>query len=132
MLTSFAATNYGKLISLPVYASSDNRLTDINYLIDIYPGAATWQSTDNSVLEVDKDIRVIEPKTVSSTAFVVRSMSGAKMLLPVKTAADITTGIRFSDIETKKFCLAHYDTNGDDAISLRELKDVTLSQFQQD
>ena len=132
MLTSFAATNYGKLISLPVYASSDNRLADINYLIDIYPGAATWQSTDNSVLEVDKDIRVIEPKTVSSTAFVVRSMSGAKMLLPVKTAADITTGIRFSDIETKKFCLAHYDTNGDDAISLRELKDVTLSQFQQD
>ncbi len=131
MLKSFDATEYGKLITLPVFASSDNPLHALNYLIDFTPGRATWQSTED-VLRVDTDIRVVEPNTASSSTFLVRSMDGATMTMPITTASTITTGIEFKDIEAKKFCLAHYDANGDNAISLSELKNVTLDRFQQD
>jgi len=132
MLTSFAATEYGKLIALPVYTAADNRLTDMNYLLDFHPGAASWRTTNSDALDIDTDIRVIEPKTASTTAYVVRSMNDAKMIMPVTTAAEITRGIQFTDVEAKKFCLAHYDTNNDGAVSLSELKTVTLDKFQDD
>ena len=132
LLTSFAATDYGKLIALPVYPSADNRLADMNYLQDFVPGAATWLTTNNSAFEIDTDIRVIEPKAASSSAYLVRSMNGAKMITPITTAGEITQGIQFADVQAKNFCLAHYDTNDDKAISLSELKNVTLEQFQAD
>lgn len=132
MLKTFAETAYGKLISLPVYTDMDNRLDNMNYLLDFTPGNATWQVTSNDVIAVDTDIRVLEPKTASSSVYLVRSLEGAKVITPITTAASIEAGIKFSDEEAKKFCLAHYDANGDDAITLSELKNVTLDQLQQD
>ena len=132
MLTTFAGTAYGKLLSLPVYSSNDNRLCDMNYLLDFTPGTANWQVTDNSVIEIDTDIRVLEPKTANSYVYLVRSMEDAKIITPIKTAEEITRGIKFEDEEAKKFCLEHYDTDHDKAISLQELKAVTWKQFQED
>lgn len=130
MLTTFAGTAYGKLLSLPVYSSNDNRLCDMNYLLDYTPGTANWQVTDNSVIEIDTDIRVLEPKTANSYVYLVRSMEDAKIITPIKTAAEITKGIKFEDEEAKKFCLAYYDSNNDGAISLQELKAVKLETFE--
>lgn len=132
VLNSFAATDYSKLIALPVYASVDNRLADMNYLLDFTPATAIWQTTNSSAFEIDKDIRVLEPKAASNSAYLVRILNDAREIMPITTAATLTQGIQFADIEAKKFCLAHYDTNGDDAVSLSELKTVTLSQFQAD
>lgn len=132
MLTSFATTNDGKLIDLPIYASTDNRLGSMNYLLDFYPGAASWHTTNSNHLAIDTDIRVIEPKERNRTDYVVRTMNDAKMITPVTTATAITLGIEFTDVEAKKFCLAHYDDNGDGAVSLSELKNVTLEEFQED
>ena len=132
ILTSFATTDDSKLIALPIYASTNNRLGGINYLLDFTPGAASWSTTNSSALALDTDIRVIEPKQIKRTAYLVRSMNDTRIMTPVTTATVITLGIQFSDVEAKKFCLAHYDINGDNAISLSELKNVTLSQFQAD
>ena len=132
MLTSFAGTAYGKLLALPIYTDSDNRLGSMNYLLDFTPGTATWQTTDNSVLEADTDIRVLEPKNVSSSVYLVRSMDDAKVITPITTAASVTQGIRFEDSEAKAFCVAHYDKDNNGEISLAELKNVTLSQFEAD
>lgn len=132
MLTSFADTDYGKLITLPVYSSADNRLADMNYLMDFNPGNATWQSTDDTALEIDTDIRVLEPKKASNSLWLVRSLDGARVLTPITTDENIAAGIKFEDEEAEKFCLAHYDTNNDKAVSLSELKVVTLTQFQND
>ena len=132
ILTSFAATADGKLIDLPIYASTDNRLGSINYLLDFYPGAASWRTSNSSSLDVDKDVRVIEPKQINRTAYVVRTMTGAKMVTPVTTATQVTVGIKFEDPEAEKFCLAKYDDNNDGKISLSELKTVTLDKFQED
>lgn len=131
MLKSFAGTTFGKLIALPVYTSATNGLKDMNYLLDFTPGRATWQVTSNAI-SIDTDIRVMEPKTASSSLWLVRTMDGERMVTPITTAAAVKTGIEFADIEAKKFCLAHYDANEDNEISLSELKNVTLEQFQSD
>ena len=132
MLKSFATTAYGKLLSLPIYSSAENRLSDMNYLMDFTPGRATWQTKDDHIINPNADIRVLEPKAASGSVYLVRSMDGAKIITPMTTSATVKTGIEFVDIEAKKFCLAHYDVNGDNEISLSELKNVTLYQLQQD
>lgn len=130
MLTTFAGTAYGKLISLPVYTDKDNRFDNMNYLMDFTPNVATWTTTNENVIGIDNDIRVLEPKTANSDVYLVRSMEDAKIITPIKTAAEITRGIKFEDEEAKKFCLAYYDSNKDGAISLQELKAVELETFE--
>lgn len=131
MLKSFAGTAFGKLISLPIYTSAENGLNNMNHILDFTPSRATWQTTADGVT-ASTDIRVLEPKTQDSELLLVRTMDGARMVTPIKTAATIKTGIDFADVEAKKFCLAHYDANGDNEVSLSELKNVTLTQFQDD
>ena len=130
MLTTFAGTAYGKLISLPVYTDKDNRFDNMNYLMDFTPNVATWTTANENVIGIDNDIRVLEPKTANSDVYLVRSMEDAKIITPIKTAAEITRGIKFEDEEAKKFCLAYYDSNYDGAISLQELKAVELETFE--
>lgn len=130
MLTTFAGTAYGKLISLPVYTDKDNRFDNMNYLMDFTPNVAKWTTTNENVIGIDNDIRVLEPKTANSDVYLVRSMEDAKIITPIKTAAEITKGIKFEDEEAKKFCLAYYDSNNDGAISLQELKAVKLETFE--
>lgn len=132
MLRSFAETAYGKLIALPIYTDQNNRLDNMNYLLDFTPGNASWQTTDNTVLDLDTDIRVLEPKTASSSVYLVRSLDGAKIITPITTAASITAGIKFEDEEAKAFCLAHYDDDHNGEVSLAELKGVLLEEFQED
>ena len=132
MLKSFAETPYGKLISLPIYTDKDNRLDNMNYLLDFTPSNATWQVTNGDVMDIDTDICVLEPKAVNGLAYLVRTLDDAKMITPITTAAEITAGIKFEDEEAKKFCVAHYDDNGDGEVSLSELKGVTLNEFQED
>ena len=132
MLKSFAETAYGKLIALPVYTDKGNRFDNMNYLFDFTPGTATWQTTDDTVLDIDTDIRVIEPKTANSSVYLVRSLDEAKVITPIKTAESITAGIKFDDPEAKAFCVAHYDDNKDGEVSLAELKGVELAEFQAD
>ena len=132
MLKSFAETAYGKLLALPVYTDKDNRFDNMNYLLDFTPGNAAWQSTNNNVLNIDTDIRAMEPKSTNASVYLVRSLDGAKIITPITTDESITAGIKFKDVETKKFCLAHYDDNNDGEVSLSELKNVTLDEFQAD
>lgn len=132
MLTTFAGTAYGKLISLPVYTDKDNRFDNMNYLMDFTPSVAKWKTTNNDAIAIDTDIRVLEPKTEDSYAYLVRSMEDAKIITPIKTATEITRGIKFEDEEAENFCLAHYDSNNDKTVSLQELKAVTWKQFQED
>ena len=132
MLKSFAETAYGKLISLPVYTDENNRLDNMNYLLDFMPGTADWQVTDNSVIAVDTDIRVLEPKTENRSVYLVRSLDEAKVITPINTAASIIAGIQFDDLETKAFCVAHYDDDNNGEVSLSELKNVLLDEFQED
>lgn len=130
MLTTFAGTAYGKLISLPIYTDKDNRFDNMNYLMDFTPNVAKWTTTNENVIGIDTDIRVLEPKAENSDVYLVRSMEDAKIITPIKTAAEITKGIKFEDEEAKKFCLAYYDSNNDGAISLQELKAVELETFE--
>jgi len=131
MLTSFAGTAFGKLISLPIFTTRDNGLNNMNYLLDFTPSRATWTATTSDIT-VDQDIRVLEPKATSKSLLLVRSMDGARMVTPLSTEATIQAGIKFTDVEAKKFCLEHYDENNDNEISLSELKNVTLTKFQGD
>lgn len=129
MLKSFAGTAFGRLISLPIYTTSENGLNNMSQIFDFVPSRATWTTTTSDVA-VDLDIRVLEPKTASKSLLLVRSMDGARMVTPLTTAESIKTGIVFTDEEAKNFCVAHYDNDGDGEVSLSELKGVSLDDFQ--
>ena len=131
MLKSFAGTAFGRLISLPIYTTSENGLNNMSQIFDFVPSRATWTTTTSDVA-VDLDIRVLEPKTASKSLLLVRSMDGARMVTPLTTAESIKTGIVFTDEEAKNFCVAHYDNDGDGEVSLSELKGVSLDDFQTD
>lgn len=131
MLKSFAGTAFGRLISLPIYTTSENGLNNMSQIFDFVPSRATWTTTTSDVA-VDLDIRVLEPKTASKSLLLVRSMDGARMVTPLTTAESIKTGIVFTDEEAKNFCVAHYDNDGDGEVSLSELKGVSLDDFQAD
>ncbi|MBQ3699279.1 MAG: leucine-rich repeat protein [Prevotella sp.] len=131
MLKSFAGTAFGRLISLPIYTTSENGLNNMSQIFDFVPSRATWTTTTSDVA-VDLDIRVLEPKTASKSLLLVRSMDGARMVTPLTTAESIKTGIVFTDEEAKNFCVAHYDNDGDGEVSLSELKGVSLDVFQAD
>lgn len=131
MLKSFAGTAFGRLISLPIYTTSENGLNNMSQIFDFVPSRATWTTTTSDVA-VDLDIRVLEPKTASKSLLLVRSMDGARMVTPLTTAESIKTGIVFTDEEAKNFCVAHYDNDSDGEVSLSELKGVSLDDFQAD
>lgn len=131
MLKSFAGTPYANLLSLPVYCDDDNGLSRISAMLDFEASRATWFSTSEGVA-VDGDIRVIEPMNADATAYVVRTMDGAKVSTPVTVGQQFSKGVTFEDPEVERFCLEHYNTNGDQVITLDELKTVTLAQLEAD
>lgn len=130
MLKSFAATAYGRLLALPIYSSNDNSLTAVNYILEFEPSRATWRSSASSVAQVDTDTRVIEAMAGSGMSYIVRTMDDAKVITPIHTAATITEGIKFADDEAKKFCLTYFDSDGNGAVSMSELKAVTADALQ--
>lgn len=131
MLRSFAATPFGKLLALPIYTNADNRLDNMNYLQEFERGNATWSSTYSDYVSVDNDIRVIQPLEANQYAYIVRELDNYRVATPIHTASEIQQGITFEDTEAQKFCLTYFDTDGNGAVSLSELKSISAETLQE-
>jgi len=127
MLKTFAKTSYGRLLSLPVYASADNRLDKMMQSIEFSHGS-TASSSNSDVLEVDNDALVMVP-LLGGDCYLVRQLDDARVLLPVRISNESKKGVSFVDEHAKNVCIANFDTDNNQILTLSELGMVTATSF---
>lgn len=153
MLKTFANTDIGKLLSIPVrtdegYDDSDYHqfLLGFDRQLLFEPGTATWTSSnDEYYVEADGEMGIVVPKRASydynnghytpSSRYVLQqqhitaTLGNTSIAIPVRTrGAVINPGITFVDDNARDACLAAFNTDEDDILSLEELKAVTTEQ----
>lgn len=155
MLKTFANTNIGKLMTIPVRTDIDydnpdydQTLLGFDRQLTFEPGMAEWTSSNQYYVEADGDMGIVVPKEASysydghyipSTRYVLgqeqlvaslgEGIQRATIAIPVRTRrAAINEGISFVDPNAKQACLDAFDTDGNGILSLEELKAVTNDQ----
>jgi len=125
MLKTFAGTSYGRLLSLPVYATMENRISNMMKSTEFGYGSMAW-SSKNDAVEVDNDALVMVPLT-DADCYLVRQLDEARVLLPISQNENCKKGITFADEHAKNVCIANFDTDDNQVLTLRELSSVTAS-----
>ena len=151
MLKSFAKTDIGKLLSIPVRTdqgyddSSYNQfLLGFDRQLLFEPGLASWSSNDDFYVEADGDMGIIVPKKASYdydnphqviTRYVlgqqqiIANLGKETIAIPVRTQGGIINpGISFVDENARQACLDAFDSDKNGILSLAELKAVTNAQ----
>ena len=127
MLKSFANTDYGKLLSLPIYTTETNSLKHMKTMVEFEGGAANWEIVDDDVIDVVPDLEVMQPLKAART-YLVRTLGEAKIVTPITVSENFTEGIQFEDENAQQFCdKAFGDHNG--KVNLSEVIDVNSSAF---
>lgn len=153
MLKTFANTDIGKLMSIPV--RTDEGYDDPNYhqfllgfdrQLLFEPGTASWDSSeDKYYVEADGEMGIVVPKVASynynnghftpttryvlGQQFIKATLGNTSIAIPVRTrGAVINPGITFVDDNARDACLAAFNTDGDEILSLAELKGITTEQ----
>lgn len=158
-LKTFAASNMGKLLSVPFHTDidyaydsenqeSDNYLLGIGHQITFEPGTAVWTAVNDpssTYLETDTDMGVVVPMHASydeinnsfykkarrlpGLVFVTGTLGDDKFQVPVRTRkGNVNAGFTFEDENARQACLAAFDTDHNNVLSLKELKAVTNEQ----
>ncbi|MBO6216642.1 MAG: leucine-rich repeat protein [Prevotella sp.] len=156
-LKTFADTEIGKLMTLPVrtdkgFEYDANTKTANNYLLgftkmlEFEPGSTEWSNIyGTDFIEADGELGIVVPThtMTNESYFVIPSeteaiwtkMGKTNYFIPMRTSAvSVENGITFIDSKAEEACVAAFDTNHDNRLSLSELKNVTneqtLSAFQ--
>ncbi len=157
-LKTFANTDMGKLLMIPFrtdveysYDSSkgesDNYLLAVGRQILFEPGASTWDTYTQyleTFLEIDTDMGVVVPmkesydpersfyldnRTMPGLVFMTGKLGNAKHYVPVRARrGNVNAGFSFEDENAREACLAAFDTNHNNVLSLSELKAATNAQ----
>lgn len=127
-LKTFAETDYGRLLSLPLYSSSANPLYDLKTQMEFEPGAASWSLNTDSYLEIYPEMGIIAPKG-AGTCFMTRRLDDAKVITPLTVSASCKPGVTFTDDNTKTFCVNHFDSDANGYLTLSELAAVSNSSL---
>ena len=126
MLRSFADSDYGKLLSLPIYTTADNNLLEMKDIMLYEPGAATW-SFDGTAVAVHSELELLEP-LVYAGGDLNRTLDHARLVTRMQVVYGFQPGIKFEDNYAKTFCdEAFGDHNG--TVMLSELMGVASSEF---
>ena len=130
MLKTFADSDYGKLLSLPIYTSNDNNLLTIKNLLEFEKGAASWSVENTDKVNLIEDLELMEPITPFTETHLIRTLGAAKDIttIGVINAPNFTPGITFQDNNAKTFCDTAFG-NHDGTINLSELVGVASSSF---
>lgn len=130
MLKTFADSDYGKLLSLPIYTSTDNCLLSMKKLLEFEKGAASWNVVNTEQISIIEDLELMEPIESYSKTYLKRTLGEAKDMtaIGVINAVNFTPGITFLDENAKNFCNTNFG-NQDGTINLSELVGVTSSNF---
>ena len=150
MLKTFADTDYGKLLAIPVrtdedYDPSASFLLGFSKQLTFEPGQAAWTSDGGAWIESDSDMGIISPirasfvhgadtgnqrvRHVSGLFYLKAQFGQATVYIPIRTSdSSVSPGITFVDDNARQACLTAFDTNHDGNLSLAELKAVTNEQ----
>ena len=130
MLKTFADSDYGKLLSLPIYTSSSNYLLTIKNLLEFEKGAASWSIENPDIINLIEDLELMEPITPFTETHLIRTLGAAKDVTTIGVINEInlTKGITFQDDNAKTFCDAAFG-NHDGTINLSELVGVASLDF---
>ena len=152
MLKSFADTDLGKLLAIPVrtdvdYDPASSHLIGFSRHLTFEPGMATWSSTDTgeSFFESDGDLGIVVPvkasyvigaemhnykqRQISGLYYLRAEYGGSVIFIPVCSSdSDVKPGISFVDDNAHRACLDAFDTDANGHLSLAELKAVTTEQ----
>jgi hypothetical protein len=102
MLRSFADSDYGKLLSLPIYTTAENNLLEMNDIMQYESGAATW-SFDGTAVTVYPELELLEPIEYAG-GDLNRTLDHARLVTRMKVVQDFQPGIKFEDEHAKTFC----------------------------
>ena len=150
VLKTFAETDMGKLISVPVRTDIDYDNTDFtNYLLgfnrqqQFEPGSIQWTLTSNAYVEADSEMGIVVPTTpvaapdfnrpydrgVAGISFLKGQLGKASTLIPNRPSESyVNRGIRFVDDFVRQACMAAFDKDKNNILSLDELKAITQEQ----
>ena len=126
MLRSFADSDYGKLLSLPIYTTADNNLLEMKDIMLYEPGAATW-SFDGAAVAVHSELELLEP-LVYAGGDLNRTLEHARLVTRMQVVYGFQPGIKFEDNYAKTFCDKAFGGN-DGTVMLSELMGVASSEF---
>lgn len=158
-LKTFADTDIAKLLMVPFrtdidYVYDDDKQESDNYLLAMgrqilfEPGTAVWTTTNlkGTFLEADTDMGVVVPvresydynnphedlfsRIMPGIAYLTGQLGNAKHYVPVRSRrGNVNAGFSFEDENARAVCLAAFDTNHDNVLSLAELKAATNEQM---
>lgn len=126
MLRSFADSDYGKLLSLPIYTAEENNLLEMNDIMQYESGAATW-SFDGTAVTVYPELELLEPIEYAG-GYLNRTLDHARLVTRMQVVQDFQPGIKFEDEHAKTFCDTAFG-NHDGTVMLSELMGVASSEF---
>lgn len=148
-LKTFAKKDIARLMTIPVRTDDgyddgyDQYLLGFNRQLLFEPGSASWTyNVSGDCIEADADMGIVVPKYknvnyveeddrwLGWTNLLVATLGNATLGIPVVTSGQqLTPGITIADDDARTACMNVFDTNGDDALSLDELKAVTAASM---
>lgn len=130
MLRSFADSDYGKLLSLPIYTTADNNLLEMKDIMPYEPGAATWSfdgDPEHIAVAVRSELELLEPLEYAG-GDLNRTLEHARLVTRMQVVYGFQPGIKFEDNYAKTFCDTAFG-NHDGTVMLSELMGVASSEF---
>ena len=150
MLKTFADTDFGKLISIPIrtdedYNPENSFVLGFSQQLTFEPGLATWSTSATAYFESDSEMGIISPKMasfvvgsdvgnpkqrlVSGLFYLKATFGNAAVYFPIRTSdSNVSPGITFVDDNARAACLSAFDSDNNGHLSLAELKAVTTAQ----
>ena len=156
-LKTFAGSDIAKLLMVPFRSDVDYQYDAVNMESDNYlfalgrqvlfePGVAVWSNTsvDQKYIEVDTDMGVVVPmkesydpnnkwdefnRRMPGIVYISAKLGKAQHHIPVRARRNnVNAGISFEDENARAACLAAFDTDHNNVLSLAELKAATNAQ----
>lgn len=138
MLKQFASTNYGDLLSMPVFFADGDRTGNITQIFD-FPtvNVRWWAKSGNRYLDIINECGAGAPNgqtgdftehLLSENIISKSACTKALRAIAVNVRAD-KAGIEFEDDAVRMAATTAFDKTGDGLVTLREAFEATTAQF---
>ena len=140
MLKLFAETPYGDLLSMPLLFAEGDRAGKVTQVFDFPNEGVIWSAYNGSTyIDVINSCGAASPvsSTESNTEFLIAQTSAeaksqstkALRVMAIDVKVSSVVGLTFEDDKAATACLAAFDADHNDKVTLREAVEATSEQF---
>lgn len=139
MLKLFADTPYGDLLSMPLLFAEGDRAGNVTQVFDFPNEGVTWSAYNgNDYIDVINSCGAASPvySTGSNTEYLIAQTNQSKSLstkalrvMAINVNISGAVGLTFEDANAATACLAAFDADQNDKVTLREAVKATTEQF---